>query len=323
MGSYGLTIPLGGLPLHAQRDLISSLPDLGYTDVWSSEAGGADAFTPLALSSVWAPRLRLGTAIVPAFTRAAATIAQSAAALADAAPGRVAIGIGSSSQVIVERWNGIPFERPYERVRDVVRFLRVALTGQKVTETYDTFTVDGFRLLAVPEVPPRLLVAALRPGMLRLAGREADGAILNWLSAEDVRVVAPFVRRAGADKEIVARIFVVPTPDAAVARAVARVAISSYLTVPVYRAFHEWLGRGELLGPMWKAWSAGDRKAAAASIPDEVADALILHGTPDEIRDQLGRYQAAGVTTPVIALLPVPGETPAALAGHIRALAPE
>ena len=112
MASYGLTIPLGGLPLHAQRDLISQLPDLGYTDVWSAEAGGTDAFTPLALSSVWAPTLRLGTAIVPAFTRGAPTIAQSAAALADAAPGRVVVGIGSSSDVIVQRWNGIAFDRP-------------------------------------------------------------------------------------------------------------------------------------------------------------------------------------------------------------------
>jgi probable F420-dependent oxidoreductase len=317
-----LTIPLSGLPLHAQRDLIASLPDLGYTDVWSAEAGGADAFTPLALASVWAPRLRLGTAIVPAFTRGAPTIAQSAAALADAAPGRVALGIGSSSDVIVQRWNGIPFERPLERVRDVVRFLRVALTGQKVSETYETFTVDSFRLLTVPEIQPRLLVAALRPGMLRLAGREADGAIINWLGAEDVRKVTPYVHSGGPDKEIVARIFVVPTADAGLARAVARTAIAGYMNVPVYRAFQEWLGRGELLGPMWKAWEAGDRKAAVASIPDEVTDALVVHGSPEQIREHIGRYVEAGVTTTAPLLLSVPGEGPGALAGHLRALAP-
>jgi probable F420-dependent oxidoreductase len=232
------------------------------------------------------------------------------------------LGIGSSSDVIVSRWNGIPFEQPYLRVRDVVRFLRVALTGQKVTETYDTFSVNGFRLLTVPEVPPRLLIAALRPGMLRLAGREADGAIINWLAADDVPKVTGYVHRGGPDKEIVARIFVVPTADTQVARIVARMAIAGYLTVPVYRAFHEWLGRGELLAPMWTAWAAGDRKAAAASVPDHVADALVLHGTPTAIREQIGRYVDNGVTTPVIALLPVPGEGPAELAAHVRALAP-
>jgi probable F420-dependent oxidoreductase len=322
MDPYGLTIPLSGLPLHAQRDLIAGLPELGYTDVWSAEAGGTDAFTPLALSSVWAPALRLGTAIVPAFTRGAPTIAQSAAALADAAPGRVVLGIGTSSDVIVQRWNGIEFAQPYQRVRDVTRFLRVALTGTKVTETYETFAVDGFRLLTVPEVPPRLLIAALRPGMLRLAGREADGAIINWLAADDVRTVVPYVHAGGPDREIVARVFVVPTADTHLARMVAKTAIAGYLTVPVYRAFHEWLGRGDALGPMWTAWAAGDRKAAVAAVPDEVADALVLHGTPDEIRAKVSRYVSAGVTTPVLALLPVPGEGPEHLAGHVRALAP-
>jgi probable F420-dependent oxidoreductase len=315
---YGLTVPLSGVPLHAQRDLITSLPEWGYTDVWSAEAGGADAFTPLALASAWAPTLRLGTAIVPAFTRGAPTIAQSAGALADAAPGRVVIGIGSSSDVIVQRWNGIPFDKPYERVRDVVRFLRVALTGQKVTETYETFTVDGFRLLQVPEVPPRLLVAALRPGMLRLAGREADGAIINWLSADDVRQVTPYVHEGGPDKEIVARIFVAPTDDAALARTIGRQAIAGYLNVPVYRKFHEWLGRSSVLGPMWSLWAAGDRRGALAAIPDEVVDELIVHGTPDEMRAHVQRYVDAGVHTPALLLLPTPGD----VTEQVRSLAP-
>src|SRR6188474_377975 len=134
----GMTVPLPG-PLHSHRDKLAELADLGYTDIWSSEADGADAFTPLALAAAWEPGLRLGTAIIPAYTRAPALLAQSVASLADAAPGRFAIGIGSSSNVIVERWNGVPFERPYQRVRDVVRFLRAALTGEKVTERYDSF----------------------------------------------------------------------------------------------------------------------------------------------------------------------------------------
>ena len=128
---YGMTIPFDGAPLHAQREMVAELADLGYTDVWSSEANGADAFTPLALASVWAPSLRLGTAIVPAFTRGPACLAQSVGALAQAAPGRLAFGIGTSSNVIVEGWNGIPFEQPYQRTRDMVRFLRAALTGAK------------------------------------------------------------------------------------------------------------------------------------------------------------------------------------------------
>ena len=109
------------------------------------------------------------------------------------------------------------------------------------------------------------------------------------------------MHQGGPDKEIVARIFVCPTDDVAVARTVAKMAIAGYMTVPVYRAFHEWLGRSEALGPMWKYWAEGDRKSATASIPDEVADALVVHGTPEQIKAHVQRYVDNGVTTPAIA----------------------
>src|ERR671916_3150008 len=112
MQRYGMTIPFDGVPLHAQRDWIVELADLGYTDVWSSEANGADAFTPLALASVWAPSLRLGTAIVPAFTRGPACLAQTVGSLAQAAPGRVAVGGGPPSPVIVRGGERTPVGRP-------------------------------------------------------------------------------------------------------------------------------------------------------------------------------------------------------------------
>lgn len=297
---YGITIPFDGIPLADHRAWLEELVELGYTDAWSSEADGTDAFTPLALTAAWAPSLRLGTAIVPAFTRGPALVAQSAAALADAAPGRFVLGIGTSSDVIVERWNGIPFEEPYKRARDLVRFLRLALTGEKVDASFDTFQVRGFKLGRPPAVVPPLLVAALRPGMLRMAGREADGAVINWLGAGDVPRV---VSEVGPGKEIVARIFVYPSEDVDTVRAVARRMVAAYLNVPVYRAFHEWLGRGPLLEAMWAAWEAGDRKAALAAIPDQVVDDLILHGSPDVVRKQVQRYVDGGVTTPVLAVI--------------------
>jgi alkanesulfonate monooxygenase SsuD/methylene tetrahydromethanopterin reductase-like flavin-dependent oxidoreductase (luciferase family) len=158
--------------------------------------------------------------------------------------------------------------------------------------------------------------------MLRLAGREADGAILNWLAVEDVPTVTAFVHEGGTGKEIVARLFVCPVADPSVARAVGRMAIAAYLTVPVYRAFHEWLGRTEQLAPLWRLWAEGDRKAAAASIPDEVVDALVVHGTPEQCRAHVQRYVDSGVTTPVLALLPVPGQTSADVIAQVRSLAP-
>lgn len=303
---HGMTVPLPG-PLHSHREGLTQLADLGYDDIWSAESDGADGFTPLALAAAWEPRLRLGTAIIPAYTRAPACLAQSVASLADAAPGRFVIGIGSSSNVIVERWNGVPFVEPYRKVRDVVRFLRDAFTGEKVTGVYDTFEVSGFRLGVRPEHVPPIVVAALREGMLRLAGREADGAILNWLSADDVVRVAGIVRDAagGAPKEIVCRIFCCPSENADVVRASARFAIAAYLNVPVYAEFHRWLGRGDALTPMWDAWRAGDRKAALAAIPDDVIDQLIVHGSAEHCRAVISRYFENGVTTSSLAILPL------------------
>jgi probable F420-dependent oxidoreductase len=318
---YGVTVPFDNVPLAEQREWFEEAAELGYTDFWSSEANGADAFTPLALAAAWTPSMRLGCAIVPAYTRGPALLAMSVATMAEAAPGRFAFGIGTSSDVIVERWNDMRFEAPYKRVRDTVRFLRAALRGEKVDQAFDTFTVKGFRLgrPLAPEAIPQILVAGLRPGMLRLAGREGDGAIINWLSAGDVTRVVPEV---GAGKEIVARIFVCPSEDADAVRAMGRFAIGAYLNVPVYRAFHEWLGRGDDLQPMWDAWAAGDRKAAVAAIPDHVVDDLIVHGSPEACRAHVARYVESGVTTPALAIMPPPGAGPDAVREALRSLAP-
>ncbi len=300
-----MTIPFDHVPLPDQREWIQELESLGYTDVWSSEANAYDAFTPLALASVWAPTLRLGTAIVPAYTRGPACLTQQVASMAAAAPGRFVFGIGTSSDVIVEKWNGLEFDEPYRRTRDTVRFLRSALTGEKTSGEFEGFSSNGFRLgVPVPGGSVPILVAALREGMLRLAGREADGAIVNWLSAEDVARVAPIVKAFGPDKEVVARIFVAPTQDRDTVMNFGKLAIAAYLNVPVYAAFHEWMGRGDVLADMWAHWKAGDRAAALAAIPDSVVDELIVWGPPEKCREQIQRYVDNGVTTPALALLP-------------------
>ena len=318
---WGITVPFD-VPLHEHRKLFELLENLGYTDVWSGESDGLDGFSPLLLAAAWTSSLRVGTAIIPAYTRGPALIAQSAAALAEAAPGRCAIGIGTSSDVIVGKWNGIPFTDPYLRARDTLRFLREALAGQRVDRDYGTFAVRGFRLTRPVPDPPPLYLAALRAGMLQLAGRAADGVIVNWLAAEDVPVVVGQVRGpagAAADRKVVAaRIFVCPTEDVAAVRAIGRRAIAAYLNVAVYAEFHRWLGRAPVLRGMWDAWQAGDRKAALAEIPDDLVDNLIVHGSPQACREHIRRYVEAGVTLPIIALIGPYGDLSAA----IRGLAP-
>lgn len=320
---WGMTVPLGGVPLADHAAVFSALADAGFTDAWSSEVAGTDAFTPLTLAAAWEPRLRLGTAITPVYTRGPGLLAMTAAALAETAPGRFQLGIGASSPVVAGDWNAADFVQPFARSRDTLRFLRAALAGELVDREFPTFTVKRFRLERPPVTPPQILLAALRPQMLHLAAAEADGVILNWLSATDVHAALAETKQAGPDFAVAARIFVVPTDDAAYARTIGRRLITAYLTVPAYAAFHRWLGRSEILAPMWQAWESGDRKGALAAIPDSLVDELVLHGTPAEIRARVQAYADAGVTIPVMALLPTPelerGGFPA-LTGLIAAL---
>ncbi|MGC9537456.1 LLM class F420-dependent oxidoreductase [Streptomyces sp. UG1] len=299
----GLTAPLPVL-LADHKDLFRELADAGYTDIWTTEAAGTDAFSPLLLAAAWEPRLNLGTGIASVFTRGPALLAQSAAALAEAAPGRAMIGIGASSPIFTTRWNSIPHEAPYQRVVDTLAVLRRALAGERVDHEGKTLSVRGVRLERPPAVAPPVVLAALRQGMIRLAARAADGVMINWLSAQDVRTVAATYAEAGGSGPIVDRIMVCPNPDAELVRAKVKPLIARYLSVPGYAEFQRWLGRGEALTPMWKAWEAGDRTGAAKAVPDEVVDELVVHGTPEECRRGLAEFVASGVTVPVVALLP-------------------
>ena len=307
---WGLTLPLFGMGLPEHREIVESLESLGYTDAWSAETNGVDAFTPLALAAGWSDGLRLGTAIAGLYTRGPALLAMNAATIANLAPGRFVLGVGTSSQVIVEQWNGIELAKPYQRARDTLRFLRRTLAGEKVSEQYETFTVQGFRLDPPPATPPGLALAALRPGMLRLAAAEADAAITNWLAPADVPQIRAVV---GDDCELVARIFVCPTTDAEAARGIGRRLIAAYMTVPVYAAFQAWLGRAEVLKPMQDAWAAGDRRGALAAIPDDLVDELVVHGEPEACRERVAEYQTQGLDTPVVAITPAPGVEVAAM----------
>lgn len=300
---FGLTIPLLE-PLGEQKAKIQQLPDLGFTDAWSAEALGYDGITPLVLASQWAPSLRLGTAVLPVYTRGAALLAQSITTLSALAPGNVLIGIGSSSNIIVENQNGIEFKEPYKRVRDTLRFLKEALTGEKVIAEYETFKIEGFRLNPLPSQPVPILVAALREGMLRLASREADGAILNWLSPQDAKEITSIVRESNASAEIVTRLFVCPNPNREEVLPIAKRSMAAYLNVPVYRAFHEWRGRTEQLAKHWELWEAGERAASLEAIPDELVDDLFIHGAPEQCMERIEEYRQAGITTPVMSVMP-------------------
>jgi probable F420-dependent oxidoreductase len=328
---WALSVPFDGVALAEHAAIAREAERLGYADAWSLEADGVDCFAPLAIVGA-ATVMRLGTAIANVYTRGPATLAMCAAGIAEIAPGRFCLGIGSGSQPIVESWNGGTFSRPATRVRETVQFLRRALAGERVVFRGETFSVDGFRLSRPPAQPIPIYVAALRPGMLRVAGEVGDGVILNWLSAADVpksvAVVREAARAAGRDPsaiEITARLLINVDPPSPASDLAVRRFVTAYLNVPVYHAFQEWLGRGGELGPMWESWRAGDRRAAVAAVPETVVSDLIVRGSLDSIRAHVGRYLEAGIDTAFLARSSVeqqPARGRAILLDAMRALAP-
>jgi probable F420-dependent oxidoreductase len=328
---WSLSVPLDGYSLAEHREIAEEAERLGYTDAWSFEVDGTDCFSPLAVVGM-ATHLRVGTAIANVFTRGPATLASCAAGLAEIAPGRFCLGIGAGSQPIVEAWNGGAFRRPATRVREMAQFLRLALAGERVVFHGAELAVEGFRLSRPPSQPVPIYVAALRPGMLGVAGEVGDGVILNWLSAGDVQQSLRVVREAAVAKgrdaraiEVTARVLVDLDPPGSASDLLVRRHIAAYLNVPVYRSFHEWLGRAELLAPMWNAWASGDRKGAVAAVPQQVVDDLFLRGSMEEIRSHVQRYMDAGVDTVFLSLSTAerdPAQKRQVLADAVRALAP-
>jgi probable F420-dependent oxidoreductase len=290
-GRWGLTLPLTGVPLAAHGEYVKRAEAAGYTDLWTGETAGPDGFTPLALSAAWTERVRLGSGIVGVFQRGPALLAQEAAALADASEGRFVLGIGTSSDRIVEGWNGIPFEKPLSKIRETLEFLRPALAGER--------TSTRFKLETKPRYEVPIVIAALRGKMLQLAVEKADGAFTNFLPLDGLPQVVEGVKGAPDDFELLCRFFCLPGTREEV-EPVARFMFSSYITVPVYTEFYKWLGWGERIQPMLDAWAAGDRQKAAAEAPWEAIEQMFIFGSPEEMKERLEAFVAGGVTTPIL-----------------------
>jgi probable F420-dependent oxidoreductase len=300
---WGLTLPFAGVPLAEHEPLVRRAEAAGYDDLWTGETNGSDGFTPLALAAAWTERIRLGTGVVNPYTRGPAVLAQHAAALADASGGRFVLGLGASSNVIVERWNEIPFAKPLTRLRATVPVLRDVLAGGRGP--------GGFKLETPPARPVPIAIAALRDRMLRLGGELGDGTFANFLPLSAAEHVVARVREgeaaAGRDEtEVICRFFCIPGDGLDMARFM----FAAYATVPVYEAFFRALGWGEAIDPMVAAWRGGDRKAALAAVPEELVREIFVFGEPAAMRERLGEYAARGITTLVLTPIAPPEQLP-------------
>ena len=216
----------------------------GFDDLWFPDGDGMrDAMTFAATVAGRTERVRLCTGITPVYTRVPAVIATSSLAVNRVAPGRFALGLGSSTHTMVENWYGVPFERPLARVRETTELVRKLFAGEKTRYQGDTITSRGFRLkeAIVGDVP--IFLAGMGPKMLELAGELADGVILNHFTPLDrvpwaLECVDRGAKRSGRrveDLEIAQRVAVWVTDDDETARRFFRTDFTFYGSTAVYR----------------------------------------------------------------------------------------
>jgi len=291
------------------RRVAERVESLGYESIWIADTGaGPDAFVVAAAAALATRRLRLGTAVIPIYTRALPVLAAGAGSCAQLMPGRpFVLGLGVSSETIVDAWGGVPYRRPLTRMRETVAALRPMLAGERVTFDGKTVRTRGFRLVSPPPVPVPIYVGALMPPMLELAGEIADGVILNFMPVEAVPRMLAHVRagaeRAGRDPatlEIVARFQTVVTDDVPAARDAIRHMMGPYFATSVYNRFIAWCGFTDEARAIDAAWRARDRARNVGAVTDEMIDRLAIIGSAEHCRSRLAAFVAAGVTTPMI-----------------------
>jgi probable F420-dependent oxidoreductase len=305
-----LSLPLDGLDTRSGLDLAARAEGWGYGACWLSEVQGPDAFTQLGALAV-TTGLELGVAVVPVQTRTPMMLAMTAATLSELTGGRFALGIGSSSELIAGRWAGQPFDAPYTHVRETIEALRPMLAGER--EGYDGRYVrtGGYRPTPRPAYPIPLLLGALGPRMLRLAGAVADGVCFNQLAPRHVPEMLAEIRR-GAEEAgrslpdnfaVVARLFCSVTDEPDRARDAVKRMFSPYVATAAYNAFYRRLGYEAEEPEVAEAAESRDREAMTEAMTDDLVDDLFVIGTADHVASKVRNYVEQGVTVPVISPL--------------------
>ena len=321
--------PLG--PLRAV-EVAERAQQLGYRSFWTAEASGPESFATLAAAGAAAPELDLGTGIVPIQVRSPLLAAMGAATLQALHPERrILLGIGTSSPVITERWHGVPYgARPLGLVREYLGVVRELLEGRRITHDGPHYRLQGAQLgVRLGERRPLLVLAALNPGMLRLAGELADGVLLNYLpashvgpSVQEVRAGEAAAGRTPGTCRVFALVHVGVTERSDDARSRARRDIGSYAVADGYARMFRQAGYGDELDALAAARAAGDREAQVAAISDRMCDDIDFVGGADEVAAFVTRYAANGVDEPLVMPLPWGPDRMAVIEDTILAAAP-
>jgi 5,10-methylenetetrahydromethanopterin reductase len=272
----GLQDPSGPAPMTALREQLQRAADQGFASTWMSNIFGVDALTALAVAGSQVPGIEVGTAVVPTYPRHPAALAQQARTVAAAVDGRLVLGIGTSHRIVIEDMFGYDFGKPILHMREYLDVLLPLLDGQPVAVSGTTVRANiGLTTPSPGRVP--VLLAALGPQMLRLAGERTDGTVLWMTGPATVRDhIVPTITAAARDAgrpspRVVCSLPVCVTDDPNGARERATQVFAIYGDLPSYRAML-------------------DREGAAG--PAEVA----VVGDEDTVAAQVGALAEAGVS---------------------------
>jgi probable F420-dependent oxidoreductase len=303
--------------------------ELGYRSFWTAETTGPEAFSLLGAVGTAAPALDLGTGVLALQLRTPMVVAMAGATLQALRPEReVLLGIGISSPVVTQRWHGVPYgDRPVARVREYVALLRACLSGEKVDFAGDFYQVKGFRLgVRSGDRLPKVVIGALNPAMLRLAGEVADGVLLNYLPASHVPWSVEQVRKGGATRTaagggtcaIYAYVHAgVCARDEGIE--LARRDLYSYAVVDSYARNFERAGFADEVAEIRERFAAGDREGAVGAVSDRMVDAIDVMGDADVAHATMQSYVDAGVEVPILMPLPWGRDRRASADATIRA----
>jgi len=290
---------------------------LGADDVWSAEAWGHDAVTPLAYLAARTTRLRLGTGIMQAGTRTPALVAMTAMSLSAMSNHRFVLGLGVSGPQVIEGWHGVVFDRPVQRMREIIEIVRLVARGERLTYQGQVYQLplpggEGKALRsgarAVPPIP--VYLATLSPKSLEFTGEVADGWLGTSFMPEHAGVFfEPLARgaaRAGrklADLDLqaggtvafgdhVEHLIAERRPGLAFTLGAMGSARHNFYNDAFRRA-----GYVDTAEEVQRLWLAGRRDEATARVPDELVLKTNLIGTEAMVRARLAAYRAAGITT--------------------------
>lgn len=289
-----------GADFAAAVDLARRADAAGYESVWVTHGLGREGLHVLAAYAHAAPRVGLGTGIIPIYPRHPVLLAQEAQTLQEISGGRLRLGIGVSHRPMMEASLGLDMGRPLEVLREYVTVLRQALTG-RVEHAGPRYRVAWQSGVPRLPAPPPIYLAGLGTAMLELAGEIADGAVL-WLCAPAyVREHAVPAIRRGRERvgkaldgfEIVVSVPAAVTADRLAGGEVFKAELVRYLALPFYRAMLEKSGFGSEI-------SAWERAPGPATVGDRLVQALGAIGDAAAVASLVAAYREAGVTLPAI-----------------------